>query len=66
MKNKVVTDEMLNTLIKGLEEYKEKGVIDPWLLEDGSIIEPLDVLKELRELRLWVDAHQLIANDKAE
>lgn len=46
-----ITDEMLATLIKGLEEYKADGVIDPWVLDSGEMIEPLDVLLELQEFR---------------
>ncbi len=49
--NNKIKDEDLVTLIEGLEEYKAKGVIDPWSLNDGTIIEPLDVLKELYDLR---------------
>lgn len=60
-----VTNEDLLTLIEGLEEYKSKGVIDPWVLSDGSIIEPLDVLKELYNLRmdnLKLTSHSTHAN----
>jgi hypothetical protein len=46
-----VNNENLDILIEGLSEYKKKGVIDPWVLDDGTTIEPLDVLIELRELR---------------
>ena len=48
---KRISDENLTILIDGLQEYKDKGVVDPWVLSDGSIVEPLDVLKELREAR---------------
>lgn len=48
---KKVSDENLEILIEGLEEYKSQGVFDPWVLDDGSVIEPLHVLKELRDLR---------------
>lgn len=48
---KKVSDENLQTLIDGLDEYRSKGVIDPWVLEDGTLIEPLDVLRELQDLR---------------
>ena len=48
---KKITDEMLATLIEGLKEYKAKGVVDPWLLDSGETIEPLDALLELQELR---------------
>lgn len=47
-----ITDEMLATLIEGLKEYKAKGVVDPWLLDTGETIEPLDVLEELKEYRM--------------
>jgi len=46
-----ISDEILNILIEGLQEYKKEGVNDPWILEGGIRIEPLDVLIELRELR---------------
>jgi len=46
-----ISDGDLQLLIDGLTEYKKDGVIDPWLLGDGRIIEPLDVLLELQELR---------------
>lgn len=52
---KKVSDENLEILIEGLEEYKAKGVFDPWVLEDGTIIEPLDVLKELQDLREMIE-----------
>ncbi len=48
---KKVTHKNLEILIQGLQEYKDKGVIDPWILDDGTIIEPLDILIELQELR---------------
>lgn len=41
----------LDALIEGLKEYKRRGVVDPWVLSDGTTIEPLDALEELRELR---------------
>lgn len=46
-----VSDQNLQILIDGLSSYKKQGVVDPWVLEDGTIIEPLDVLLELQELR---------------
>ena len=46
-----ITDEKLDVLIAGLQQYKDKGVIDPWVLDDGTQIEPLDVLVELKEAR---------------
>lgn len=53
---KRVSDVDLDILIEGLEWYKKKGVIDPWVINDGkTFIEPLDVLKELRELRLKLE-----------
>lgn len=47
----MISDENLNTLIAGLQDYKDKGVVDPWVLEDGQVIEPLEALIELRDLR---------------
>lgn len=47
----MISDEHLAILIEGLRDYKARGVVDPWVLEDGSIIEPLEALEELRELR---------------
>ena len=52
-----VTDYNLDDLIYGLKGYKANGVVDPWLLSDGTIIEPLDVLIELRELRKKLATH---------
>lgn len=52
MDYKKVKTEDLEVLIEGLQEYKNKGVVDPWLLDDGTVIEPLDVLKELHDLRV--------------
>lgn len=46
---KKVSDENLQILIDGLQEYKDKGTIDPWILSDGTIIEPLDVLAVKKE-----------------
>lgn len=46
-----LTNENLSHLIKGLKEYKSKGLADPWILSDGTIIEPLDVCIELQKLR---------------
>jgi len=46
-----LTDENLQILIDGLTLYKANGVVDPWVLKDGTIIEPLDVLLELKQLR---------------
>lgn len=48
---KKISNEMLAILIEGLTEYKQKGVIDPWVLDDGTLVEPFDVLLELQELR---------------
>lgn len=45
---KEISQEHLAVLIQSLEDYKGKGIIDPWVLNDGTIIEPLDVLKELK------------------
>jgi hypothetical protein len=46
-----ISDESLKILIEGLETYKANGTIDPWVLSDGTLIEPLDALKELQEWR---------------
>lgn len=46
-----VSDEQLAVLIQGLQEYKDQGVVDPWILDDGTKIEPLDVLRELQDAR---------------
>lgn len=48
---KKVHDADLATLIAGLQAYKDKGVSDPWVLSNGTEIEPLDVLRELQDLR---------------
>ena len=48
----MISNEDLEILIAGLEEYKKSGVHDPWVLSDGREIEPLDVLKELLEFRI--------------
>ena len=50
-KTSVISDEDLDTLIQGLEDYRERGVVDPWLLSNGKVLDPLAVLHELRELR---------------
>lgn len=55
---KRVSDADLEILICGLSDYKKQGVIDPWLLDDGTTIEPLDVLVELQELRKRTDADE--------
>ncbi len=47
----MIAQENLDALIASLEEYKKSGVRDPWLMSDGTEIEPLDALRELRELR---------------
>jgi len=46
-----VSDENLSILIEGLKEYKEQGVIDPWILGNGETVQPLDVLIELQQCR---------------
>lgn len=46
-----ISNKNLDSLIEGLEFFKAKGVIDPWVFSDGTKIEPLDVLKELRDWR---------------
>lgn len=46
-----VSDENLAILIDGLAQYKQAGIVDPWVLDDGTMVEPLDILIELQELR---------------
>lgn len=46
-----VSDEKLDVLISGLQKFKARGVVDPWVLSDGTVVEPLDILIELKELR---------------
>ena len=48
---KRISNEELDILIESLMVYKAQGVNDPWLLSDGTVIEPLDVLWELRAFR---------------
>lgn len=50
-----VNIENLKILIAGLEKYKDEGVVDPWVLDTGEIIEPLEVLKELLASRELVE-----------
>lgn len=50
-KRRRVTDEKLKILIDGLTYYREQGVVDPWVLNDGRVIEPLDILNELWDWR---------------
>lgn len=49
-----ISDDQLDTLIEGLQVYAKKNVYDPWYLIDGSIVQPLDALLELRSLRKLV------------
>lgn len=51
----MTSDKDLDLLIAGLRQYARAGVRDPWLLSDGRVIEPLDVLCELRALRRALD-----------
>lgn len=46
-----VSAKHLNLLIQCLQDYKKRGVTDPWVLDDGTEIEPLSVLTELKALR---------------
>lgn len=46
-----VSDENLDILIAGLTDYRLEGIVDPWVLSNGMVIDPLDVLTELKELR---------------
>lgn len=48
---KRITDENLDALIFSLAAYKEQGIVDPWILDDGTEIQPLDTLMELQEWR---------------
>ena len=56
-----ITDAQLDTLIDGLEAYAKSGVSDPWLLSDGTVIEPLHVLYELRAWRKQISTAMLTA-----
>lgn len=49
---KEISMENLDFLIATLEDCKKKGIHDPWIFSDGKEIEPLDVLIELRELKV--------------
>lgn len=49
-----VSDKLVDELAEGMKEYP-RGT-DPWLLSDGTIIEPQDVLDDLRESRSGRDA----------
>jgi hypothetical protein len=44
-----INEETLALLITALEEYKDDGVYDPWVLSDGRHIQPLDALYDLRD-----------------
>lgn len=46
-----ISNKNLEILIAGLSQYRKDGVNDPWIISDGTMIQPLDVLIELRELR---------------
>jgi len=46
-----ISNKNLDELILGLKEYKVLGVKDPWIFSDGTVIEPLSVLLELKKLR---------------
>ena len=46
-----ISDADLEVLIVSLQAYKRTGVIDPWVYSDGHVVDPLDVLLELRDLR---------------
>lgn len=46
-----ISDKILSDLIYALKGYKANGIYDPWLMSDGTIVEPLDVLIELQEFR---------------
>ncbi len=61
MRIAIVTDKMisqlhLDLLIHKLQAHEYKGVSYPWLLADNTTIDPLDVLNELRMLRIKVAA----------
>lgn len=47
-----VSDEMLALLIASLEQYRDEGVWDPWILVDGRTVDPLDALLDLRDERV--------------
>ena len=46
-----ISNKHLDILIKGLTQYKKEGIRDPWVLDDGTTIEPLDALVELKAFR---------------
>lgn len=46
-----VSDQNLDILITALDAYAHQGVYDPWYLSNGDVVQPLDVLKELRAAR---------------
>lgn len=50
----MISNENLNILIESLEDYKRRGVVDPWILNTGEVIEPLDALIELRNARATI------------
>ena len=52
-KMKKVSDANLKVLINGLQAYKDNGIVDPWIMSDGTIIDPLEILLELKELRKY-------------
>ena len=51
MSQLLVSDLHLTTLIEGLTQYRLQGIRDPWVLSDGTEIDPLHVLVELRAYR---------------
>ena len=46
-----VSNKKLHILLEGLQQHKDAGIKDPWVLSDGTKIEPLDVLKDLYDER---------------
>jgi hypothetical protein len=46
-----IKQETLELLIQELRRYKDDGVSDPWLLSDGTLVEPLDALQDLFDAR---------------
>lgn len=47
-----VSDTDLTVLIAGLLADKKRGLVSSWRLSRGKRIEPLDVVLELRDLRV--------------
>jgi len=53
-----ITDKQLDDLIRGLTMCKNDGITDPWVFNDGEVVEPLHVLIELQEFRKYHILHE--------